>query len=191
MARFPRTTRQVPVPGSVGTEMILCAPLPASRGGDGWAGAMYTSLGGGSTTVFRLLGDPHWTAFETTAEAVADRFNGLRLKTGGEIVVIADYDGVDQFTVEPALRAVPAAGQLIKVEADIPLWVTEIMLIADGSTFEFNTMQSGLIANDVRNTVLAGMSHMLVDSERSQPGFNINVLAQAAAATTLELRVSA
>lgn len=190
MARHPRTTRQIPVPASSGAEMILCAPFPASRGGDGWAGAMYAAVAGGTTTVFQVTATPLWTAFEAAAEAVADRFNGSRLKVNGQVVVVTDYDGTDQFTVEPALSAALAAGDLVKVEADIPLYVTEVMLIANAAALHFNTMQLNLIANGVRNTIQAGSAHMLIDSDHGTPGFNINMLAAADVATTVELRVS-
>jgi hypothetical protein len=133
-----------------------------------------------------------WSAFEAAFLATDNRANGLRVRIGGETSFIVDHVGATRtFTVEPTFSFIPAAGDLIDIAADIPLLVSEVMLIAPsgaGANLLFNEDQAGVIGNGVYNTILVGQAHMLVDDEQGTPGHNIYV-AGSGGTSTLELRV--
>lgn len=187
MAGVPYSSRRIPIPVTP-TETILTVPRPASRGGDGWAALQGTATAGSATTLTFTAASTQWSDFEAGAFAATDRFTGLYVKSNGRVAFVTDYDGAGVLTfASGALGGSPAAGQLFKLSADIPLLVSYLMLHAITNTLQFSLTTSGMETTATPtgqfSSLSAGMSNLLIDREWGVPGFPIYLTATVGAGT--------
>lgn len=174
MARHPHSTRIIPI-ALAASEVRLTEPLPASRGGTGWAGAQVIVTTANTTTSWTIDTTALTSGMESAALTTASRLNGLKLKTGGEVVTITGYTAAGVITVSPALGTAPAVNDLQWIQADIPLHISYLNIFNNsGNEFRYNLQdQAGLITAGQYTVIPNSMSRVLVDNSTGSPGFPI------------------